>query len=318
MALLLALLRRVPPLLAVVVVATLLATWQIAAPNQFPFQRATSVNTETSRPFNVSGDCPPHPTTTPVVNQAEPSSSDFVMRVTLVMGGGDTCLPSGKIGQSKRVDLFGERVRGTPLAPGATVTLGRNHQEPLTVRVTTSKVSPDGRVQVALDPIDMREVIDTYALSSDPAALGMIAAPTPVPGQPTAADDYTDYNGPPLRYTSQPVEDVDVEILIQLDRLPYVQEAASLERAIRAWDNKGMTDGFGTAPFLGEAGHLHGLYTDGEFGPRWTGATLRWLEDFGAADARVAMNDLARRLAGWSAEHGIPVVRLHFGPYGTR
>jgi hypothetical protein len=107
---------------------------------------------------------------------------------------------------------------------------------------------------------------------------------------------------------------VDIELRVRLARTPTPDEASSLQRVILAWDEKGVVDGFGTALYLGGTGHLHGLYDDGEFGPRWTGATLRWLEDFGSAEEQVAMDDLARRLAGWSAAHGVAIVELSFGP----
>lgn len=91
-----------------------------------------------------------------------------------------------------------------------------------------------------------------------------------------------------------------------------------MERAIRAWDEHGVVQGFGTALLRGGPGYLHGLYTDRQFGPRWSGATLRSLEDFGSADDTVAMGDLARRLVGWSSLHAISIVELNFGEQGTR
>jgi hypothetical protein len=68
----------------------------------------------------------------------------------------------------------------------------------------------------------------------------------------------------------------------------------------------GVVHGFGPAMFRGGPGYLHGLYTDERFGPRWNGATLRWLEDFGSANPDVAADNLARRLAGWSTRWGAP------------
>lgn len=101
--------------------------------------------------------------------------------------------------------------------------------------------------------------------------------------------------------------------MIQLARPPASDHAAALERAIRAWDHFGVVHGFGPALFRGGPGYLHGLYVDPQFGPRWDGATLRWLEDFGSANPSGAADDLARRLAGWSQRWGIPVTNLQFG-----
>jgi hypothetical protein len=99
---------------------------------------------------------------------------------------------------------------------------------------------------------------------------------------------------------------VDVELQVSLARPPTPAEAAALEEAIWAWDRVGVLRGYGD-------GHLHGLYTDPDFGPRWEGPTLRWLEDFGSADGNAAADALARRLAAWAARWSVPITRLQLG-----
>jgi hypothetical protein len=131
-------------------------------------------------------------------------------------------------------------------------------------------------------------------------------------GPRAAGDDYADFRGPALRYSVGPREGADVEILVRLERQPTTEEATSLEQAISAWDQHGVVNGFGRAPFWGRPGHLRGLYTDDRSGARWTDRTLSWLADFGSADARTAMDDLARRLAGWSVAHGVNIRELRF------
>lgn len=133
------------------------------------------------------------------------------------------------------------------------------------------------------------------------------------PSEQQAVEDYAGYHGPALRYSIEPREGADVEILVRLERQPTMDEAESLEQVISAWDQHGVVTGFGRAPFWGRAGHLRGLYTDDQSGARWTAHTLSWLEDFGSADARLAMDDLARRLAGWSAAHRLKIRELRFG-----
>jgi len=171
----------------------------------------------------------------------------------------------------------------------------------------------DGRMRVSLDQVDIAEIDGAYALSTEPAALAEIAAPAPHPGEPTANDEYANYQGPAVPYGWGEIEDVDVELVIDLARPPSSDEAAALERAIRAWDHAGVVVGFGTQLFGESPGYLHGLYSGDQFGPRWTNTTLRWLEDFGSADAQIAADDLARRLAGWSRHWGVAITRLQFG-----
>jgi hypothetical protein len=122
----------------------------------------------------------------------------------------------------------------------------------------------------------------------------------------TDEDFYDSYDGPSLLYAWGDIEGVDIELQVELARRTSSDEAAALERTIRAWSDHGVREGYGN-------GWLHGLYHDTTFGLRWTGSTLRWLEDFGSANPTLAANDLARRLAGWSAHWDMPIVRLQFG-----
>lgn len=304
---------RPPTLLHVLIVLTgVLAALQTAAPNLFAFDTGeqTRVLQQLTSADQVS--------TEAQVSDTTATSNAFVMTVKIVMGGGYGRLPDGTIGEVRQFNLMGDLIQGALPSPGSQGVLGRKDGTTLAVQIGDSSQLPDGRVSVRVDQVDIPDVNGAYVLASDASLLSAVAAPTPVPGEPTAADDYADYSGPPLQYTAQPVDDVDFEILVRLARTPSLDEASSLERAIRAWDKKGMVDGFGTAMFWGGAGHLHGLKRDSQFGPRWTGESLRWLEDFGTADAKIAADDLARRLAGWSASDGVAIVELNFGQYGTR
>jgi hypothetical protein len=119
----------------------------------------------------------------------------------------------------------------------------------------------------------------------------------------TPNDAYQSYGGSAVPYAWGDVDGVDVELQVELARHPNAEEARALERAIQAWSNHGVLEGYG-------AGWLHGLYGNR---PDWTGSTLRWLEDFGSADPTLAADELARSLAGWSAQWGVPIVGLRFG-----
>jgi hypothetical protein len=92
-------------------------------------------------------------------------------------------------------------------------------------------------------------------------------------------------------------------VLIDLDGQPTREQAAALEQVLRAWASEGEYP----------SGSLHGWYQGSEFGARWTGATLKWLQDFGSAEAEAAAADLAGRLGAWAVDQGVGIRRLRFG-----
>ncbi|MBI4494589.1 MAG: hypothetical protein HY690_17565 [Chloroflexi bacterium] len=195
---------------------------------------------------------------------------------------------------------------------GARVSIARWRKATIVATVVYRQALENGNGLLVLSGVSHSDVYRAYALSTSAAALAEVEAPAWVRTGPTEEDEYADYGGPPLRYGWGHIEGVDVELVIELGRLPSDEEKASLERAIQAWDVRGTLEGFGGWLIFGR-GTLHGLYEGPEVGPRWEGSTFRWLEDFGLADARAAANDLARRLAGWSARWSVPIVRLQFG-----
>jgi hypothetical protein len=123
------------------------------------------------------------------------------------------------------------------------------------------------------------------------------------------ANDY----GQPFPYTWGTIEGTDVEIIVEFAHPVSPEDAAVVQRIFWDWDQQGVREGYGER-LIGEGtGWLHGLYTSETFGPRWSGSTLRWMEDFGSANPSSAADELAGRLSAWSRTSGVPIVRLQFG-----
>ncbi|MBI4492109.1 MAG: hypothetical protein HY690_04890 [Chloroflexi bacterium] len=117
----------------------------------------------------------------------------------------------------------------------------------------------------------------------------------------TEADAYADYAGPPLRFEWLLLDGDTVPINVHLAQQPAPEVAAALERAVLAWYNDGAQEAYGPGGF-------HDLR-----GPDWDELTVRWDVDMGPADYERGLDDLTRRLAGWSAKWKCPVAAVRLG-----
>lgn len=126
--------------------------------------------------------------------------------------------------------------------------------------------------------------------------------PTPPPEPPLEpADDYPDYQGPPLPLDWLTELEGDIVLNLHLQTLPSPSACAALERAVSAWFVAGSEGAF-------SLGSFHDLR-----GPAADGLIFRWSLDPGFAEVDEAVEDLARRLAGWSAAWACPVEVLAIG-----
>jgi len=114
-------------------------------------------------------------------------------------------------------------------------------------------------------------------------------------------DRYDDYVGPPLRIEVRPFPEDSVPINIHFEQSLTPPQSDALLRTVRLWYLDGLAQRFGDGPF-------HDM-----IGPNWQGETARWAVDIGFADPESALQELARRLAGWAALHGARVRDVTVG-----
>lgn len=200
-------------------------------------------------------------------------------------------------------EVIGRPVLGSTPGPGTPVWVVRRRERALRARVTESEDLPDRRARLVLEGWGHQLLEPGQGIAAYPALLD----PWPPPPPELAVDRYFDYAGPltPFQWGEWGTG-VDGDVVVEFGRQPSSEERASLERVLLAWSNDGGVPGYGL-------GRLHGFYEAPEFVRRWSGPSLRWLMDFGSADAEAAADELAHRLAGWSATSRVPVLRLRFG-----
>lgn len=156
-------------------------------------------------------------------------------------------------------------------------------------------------------PVRALERLVTFLLPvlPTPERVTVAAAPTArtpgLAGAPPAADEYSDYHGPPISFTWLSVEGLDLPINVHLTHVPSEEAARALERTIAAWYWAGSRGAF-------SSGGFHSVD-----GPNWSDRVVRWSVDTGRTDVEAALAQLMRRLAGWSARFGCEIEAVQIG-----
>jgi hypothetical protein len=114
------------------------------------------------------------------------------------------------------------------------------------------------------------------------------------------ADHYPDYHGPPVNFEGLTTEGPEA-INVHLSAVPTAEAREALERAIAGWYLTGVEGAY--AP-----GGFHSIH-----GPEWDNLTARWVVDMGPAALQAALQDLTRRLAGWSEAWGCAIKQVYVG-----
>jgi hypothetical protein len=97
------------------------------------------------------------------------------------------------------------------------------------------------------------------------------------------------------------VESEVVPLTVRLAQPPTADQSDALERAFRVWADDGERGVFG-------GGHLVSSQP-----VVWQPRAATWIVDFATEDFQTAMNELARRIAGWSQTWQCPVVAIELG-----
>lgn len=118
-------------------------------------------------------------------------------------------------------------------------------------------------------------------------------------GVVTPADAYAGHRAARLAWEWTGRGDGDsVALTLRCAETPSPEAAAALDRAVAAWYDAGAAEAF-------PGGGFHYLSDI-----QWDGTVAHWWVDVGFAEVEPAVNDLARRLAGWSAAWSCPVASL--------
>jgi hypothetical protein len=118
-------------------------------------------------------------------------------------------------------------------------------------------------------------------------------------GVVTPADAYAGHRAPRLPWEWTAGADGDsVALTLRCAQAPSPEAAAALDRAVAAWYDAGAAEAF-------PGGGFHYLSD-----VQWDGSVAHWWVDVGFAEVKPAVDDLARRLAGWSAAWSCPVASL--------